>query len=718
MTFNIRKLLRTFICVTIVGIAMTISAMAADEDYTLSVTLPTTISAHIDSNGVVTVAEPKITNNSSVAVYIPEVSIQGNNNWEVNNWREEAYSDGTSQISIRIGDSVANKDGTYTNMNLGLLKPGESKTLDIDIDIPVQFDAVTDNLNVASITYKVEFAGYDANEDWEYTTDDSTNTITLTKYIGESTDIVIHNKYYVGNTVYNNVIEPACAMLYDDGSFIFQRGNTPEEGKTLVATYTGFENTTYDYENSVPWYKNRSSIITVSFKDKCSPVNTAYWFYSCSNLTSVDTTNLDTSNVASMNSMFSNCYNLTDIDVSNWNTSRVVRIQYMFSSCEKLTTIDVSKWDTHNLMFIDNAFSYCSNLNYLDVSKWNLLRIQSMRGVFNSCRSLTYLDLSKWNTSYVRNMDSVFSNCGITNIDLSNFNTSNVTSMSNMFSSCKSLTNLDLSSFDTSKVTNMSYMFYACEQLKNIYINNNFITNKVTNSNNMFQYCEELVGGNGTTYDSSHIDATYARIDGVGGHGYFTAAPGVVAELNYDLNSIELVDMEVPKTELPDEILDNNTTENPKNDYEITDDTTVINPDTEDKIEDNTENKDTTEDKKDDSIQNNDDTNTENSENKDKVDNNDKDIINTPEIPNIPDSPDNVEDIDNPNKSEDADINKKDPDLEDENLEDTEADNPGDTDILENDDQESSNNSQENSPVVTDSEQIQNDLEDSVIELW
>ena len=40
----------------------------------------------------------------------------------------------------------------------------------------------------------------------------------------------------------------------------------------------------------------------------------------------------------------------------------------------------------------------------------------------------------------------------------------------------------------------------------------------------MFYGCTSLVGRNGTVYDSSHTDATYARIDGLNGNaGYFTA---------------------------------------------------------------------------------------------------------------------------------------------------------------------------------------------------
>jgi hypothetical protein len=39
----------------------------------------------------------------------------------------------------------------------------------------------------------------------------------------------------------------------------------------------------------------------------------------------------------------------------------------------------------------------------------------------------------------------------------------------------------------------------------------------------MFRGCTSLVGGEGTVYDSSHVTAEYARVDGgVSAPGYFT----------------------------------------------------------------------------------------------------------------------------------------------------------------------------------------------------
>ena len=68
----------------------------------------------------------------------------------------------------------------------------------------------------------------------------------------------------------------------------------------------------------------------------------------------------------------------------------------------------------------------------------------------------------------------------------------------------------------------MMHMFQQMPNLTTIYVSDKFTTNAVTNSTNMFYNSNKLVGGNNTTYNSSYIDKTYARIDKEGSPGYFT----------------------------------------------------------------------------------------------------------------------------------------------------------------------------------------------------
>ncbi|MBR6071191.1 MAG: BspA family leucine-rich repeat surface protein, partial [Ruminococcus sp.] len=146
--------------------------------------------------------------------------------------------------------------------------------------------------------------------------------------------------------------------------------------------------------------------------------------------------------------------------------------------------------------------------------------------------NLVSIDLSKADTSNVTDMQRIFSSLkALTSLDISGFDTSEVTDMSDIFLESNALTSLDLSSFDTSKVNNTSWMFNSCQKLKTIYVSDKWNTAAITMSGSMFSGCKALVGGNGTVYDSTNVDAKYARIDKEGQKGYLTMS----ANTAYDL---------------------------------------------------------------------------------------------------------------------------------------------------------------------------------------
>ena len=68
-------------------------------------------------------------------------------------------------------------------------------------------------------------------------------------------------------------------------------------------------------------------------------------FYGCSSLLSLDLSNFNTQNVASMEGMFFNCSSLSS-DLSNFNTQNVKSMIYMFYSCSLLTSLDLSNFNT------------------------------------------------------------------------------------------------------------------------------------------------------------------------------------------------------------------------------------------------------------------------------------------------------------------------------------------------------------------------------------
>ena len=275
-----------------------------------------------------------------------------------------------------------------------------------------------------------------------------------------------------------------------------------------------------------------------------SKVTDMSWMFFTNAATSLDLSNFDTSKVTDMSSMFRNSkattLDLSSFDTSNvtnmytmfynvaaaeikglekFNTSNVTNMSYMLSNT-KITSVDLSNFETSKVTNMNSMFEN-SKFQSLDVSGFNTGKVTDMGSMFRKTSVSEIKGLENFNTSNVTNMSSMFQESTIGEINLSNFDTSNVTDMSNMFS-WTAVSMIDLSSFDTRNVTNMSQTFYVCSNLTKIYVSDKFVIDNVTNSSNMFNYSTKLVGGNGTAYNASYVDKTYARIDKSGTPGYFT----------------------------------------------------------------------------------------------------------------------------------------------------------------------------------------------------
>lgn len=72
----------------------------------------------------------------------------------------------------------------------------------------------------------------------------------------------------------------------------------------------------------------------------------------------------DTSEVTNMFCAFYSCTNVTTLDLSNFNTSKVNRngMMQMFQNCSNLTSLDLSSFDTSKMENMNSMFNNCSNL--------------------------------------------------------------------------------------------------------------------------------------------------------------------------------------------------------------------------------------------------------------------------------------------------------------------------------------------------------------------
>lgn len=231
-------------------------------------------------------------------------------------------------------------------------------------------------------------------------------------------------------------------------------------------------------------------------------------------LTTLDLSGFDTSKVLDMSEMFSICSDLRNLNVSSFNTSKVTNMDSLFLACGNLTNLDVSGFNTSSVTNMREMFAECRELTSLDVGSFDTSSAEVMQGMFRSCSNLLTLDVSGFDTSNVTDMYSMFTGCSnLTNIDLSKFDTADVTAMGDMFEGCSSLTNLDVSSFDTSKVTGMGSMFYGCSSLTSLDLNN-FDTSNVTEMMHMFGECSNLTSLDLSGFNTSNVENMYRMFGG------------------------------------------------------------------------------------------------------------------------------------------------------------------------------------------------------------
>ena len=254
--------------------------------------------------------------------------------------------------------------------------------------------------------------------------------------------------------------------------------------------------------------------LDLSDLDTSNITNMGSMFAECTALTSVNVANFDTSKVTNMNSMFAECTALTSVNVANFDTSKVTNARGMFSGCKSLTSLDLSGWDTSNILNVFNTdyngsgmFENCENLVDLKLPK-NFItsKVTDIRRMFKGCKSLTSLDLSGWDTSNIELMNNLFENCGIKIIDLSNWDFSKLTIRNQQFGwmfytakcetiilpNIKKYKNLDKCAFRY--ITNLKY-FYA----------NELVNSNVFDIDGLFSGDSNLISVDMTDWDFSNI---------------------------------------------------------------------------------------------------------------------------------------------------------------------------------------------------------------------
>ena len=94
-------------------------------------------------------------------------------------------------------------------------------------------------------------------------------------------------------------------------------------------------------------------------------------FLGCSEITEIDFSSFDASQITKMHYMLANCSSLESINFSKFNTSKVTDMRYMFYNCYSLKQINLSSFDTSKVTRTYFMFYGCISLKTLNVSNFD-----------------------------------------------------------------------------------------------------------------------------------------------------------------------------------------------------------------------------------------------------------------------------------------------------------------------------------------------------------
>ena len=244
------------------------------------------------------------------------------------------------------------------------------------------------------------------------------------------------------------------AKALDDSTTKIEYDLNETTGELTIKQGT-YNNPAFDYnfsKNEVLSVKAEDGVVLSGICD--------YLFDSFYYVTSIDLSNVDTSNATRMNGMFIYNNNLETLNLAGFNTSNVTEMKNMFSGCSKLKELNLSNFNTQSVTNMQSMFSYCSSLNNLKITSFDTKNVTDMSYMFNNCSALQNIDISNFRTDCVTDMSYMFNNCSsLTSLDLSQFKTENVENTDYMFESCLKLASLDISNFSISEEVYTYNMF-------------------------------------------------------------------------------------------------------------------------------------------------------------------------------------------------------------------------------------------------------------------
>ena len=160
-------------------------------------------------------------------------------------------------------------------------------------------------------------------------------------------------------------------------------------------------------------------IIKIIFKKKLSRCNNL--FSGCNQISEIDCSNFDCSQIVDCSGMFEDCSKLIKLNLGNLTFALSSDFRGMFLNCKNLEELNVSCFDTKNSLTFSCMFEGCSKLKEINVSKFKSSKCQDISNMFYNCNSITSIDMINWNMKSINtHLSDLFNGCiSLKNIKMS-----------------------------------------------------------------------------------------------------------------------------------------------------------------------------------------------------------------------------------------------------------------------------------------------------------
>lgn len=247
-----------------------------------------------------------------------------------------------------------------------------------------------------------------ASENWRFTTDDATNTITLEEYIGvsdQNIDFTIKNKYLDDNgKLYENV--KLANSDYSSGPFYnkkyaFKNLDIEEGVKTgdnityLFGGLQTLENIDLskldmsEATNATALLQNTYSLKSAKMNKTGNNINTLGAAFQSSSIESFDLSSIDNSKIGGYQFTFKGCYNLKEITMPEvlGGGNSLISTGNMFEGCTSLENRVVINGLPETYYQLNSVFKGCSKLKEV-VLNFSGDWYYDVKDTFSGCTSL------------------------------------------------------------------------------------------------------------------------------------------------------------------------------------------------------------------------------------------------------------------------------------------------------------------------------------------